>query len=303
MTRDGDREAQRLTPSQAKPKWRVIAVTAGKGGVGKSSISIGLACATAAMKQRVLLVDADLSLANIDVLMGLKTERTLEDVFKGNCELKDIILQGPCGVDILPGASGVSQLSRLSYLDHTGLINACNQLPGDYDFIFIDTPSGISENAAAFLRAAQEVIVVVCNEATSIMDAFALMKIASQAYHIHHFHFLANQVSGPSEGRELYLRLRDLAHDVLDSTLTYLGAVPFDECLREAIKQQRPIEIFDGTAKSAWAFRKVSHALLERSTPADLGYTSPFFLEKLLGISADDTVVSECVSSTREKSS
>lgn len=261
---------------------KIIAITAGKGGVGKTNVSVNLACAVAKLGKRVLLLDADLSLANVDVLLGLKSQRTIEHVIRGECRLQDIIIQGPYGVDIIPGSSGSSLLSHLTYVDHAGVISSFEELHEQYDFMFVDTPAGITDNVAAFLRASQEIIVVVCNEPTSITDAYALMKVMSQDYQIKNYHLLANMVTSLLEGRELYHRLSQVSHDYLDITLDYLGAIPFDDYLRKAVKEQRLLGELYPSSESANAFERVAHELLNWPSQHALEHGAPFFMEKLL---------------------
>lgn len=270
----------------AHQDFKIIAVTAGKGGVGKTNVSVNLACATAKLGKKVLLLDADLSLANVDVLLGLKAQYNIEHVIRGECKLTDIIIQGPYGVDIIPGSSGSSLLTHLSYVDHAGLINAFDELHQHYDFMFVDTPAGITDNVAAFLRASQEIIIVVCNEPTSITDAYALMKVMSQEYQIRHFHLLANMVHNLIEGRDLYHRLSQVTNDYLDITLDYIGAIPFDNYLRQAVKEQRSIYEMFPSAESSVAFKKLASELVNWPAHVALEHSSPFFMEKLLDKSA-----------------
>ena len=159
---------------------RVLAVTSGKGGVGKSTISINLAAALALRGDRVVLLDADLGLANIDVLLGLKAKQTLQDVLEGTCELQDILLTGPAGIRIVPAASGVQHMSELSNAERAGLIQAFSALDFESDWLIIDTAAGIAANTLQFCEAAQEVLVVVCDDPASLTDAYATIKVLNR---------------------------------------------------------------------------------------------------------------------------
>lgn len=276
---------EQSTHSSRKPKQkslRVIAVTAGKGGVGKTNVSANLSIALAKTNHNVLLLDADLSLANVDVLLGLQADKNIEHVIRGECQLKDIVMTGPQNIKVVPGASGASILTHLSHIDLAGFIHAFDEIYENFDTMIVDTPSGISENVASFLRASQDIIVVVCNEPTSITDAYALMKVMSQEYGIRNFHLLANMVHTLSEGRELYNRLSQVTNDYLDVSLDYMGAIPFDEHLRRAVKQQRSVYELFPNCEAANAFSNVAKHIDDWPCSHTVANSSPFFMEKLL---------------------
>jgi len=174
---------------------QVIAVTGGKGGVGKTNVSVNLALALADLGRRVMLMDADLGLANVDVLLGLSAKRTLEDVISGECELRDVLLQGPGGIRIVPAASGIQSMVQLSPMQHAGLIQAFSDISDNLDVLIIDTAAGIGDGVVSFVRAAQEVLVVVCDEPTSITDAYALIKLLNRDHGMNRFRVLANMAT------------------------------------------------------------------------------------------------------------
>lgn len=260
----------------------VIAVSAGKGGVGKSNVSVNLAVALAKNGKKVLLLDADLGLANIDIMLGLHTKYNLSHVTQGICHLSEIMLSGPHDIRVIPAASGTEYMTQLSPAEHAGIIDAFNELTDDFDYMIIDTAAGISDTVLSFTRSSQEIIVVVCDEPTSLTDAYALIKVMSKRYEWSHFHILANMVRSMREGRELFHKLYRVAEQFLDVSLEYLGAIPFDEHVHEAVKKQKAVlDIFPGTPASqaflnlakeveAWPFRRV------------LGGNTSFFLERLV---------------------
>ena len=145
---------------------QVIAVSGGKGGVGKSNVSVNLGIALAQMGRRVVLLDADLGLANIDVLLGITANRNIQDVIAGDCDLRDVLVNGPGGIKIVPASSGTQRMTQLSTLEHAGLINAFSELGDQIDVLIVDTAAGISESVVSFLRASQELLLVVCDEPT-----------------------------------------------------------------------------------------------------------------------------------------
>ncbi len=161
---------------------QVVAVTGGKGGIGKTGISINLSVCLAGLGRRVALLDADLWLANIDVLLGLKPKHNLEDVLSGQYQLSDIMLPGPAGISIIPASSGIQRMTMLSSREHAGLIHAFSDIGDKIDVLVIDTAAGISDSVVSFVRAAQEILVVVCDEPSSITDAYALIKLLNKEY-------------------------------------------------------------------------------------------------------------------------
>ncbi|HSB95554.1 MAG TPA: P-loop NTPase, partial [Spongiibacteraceae bacterium] len=186
---------------------QVIAVTGGKGGVGKTSVSVNLSVALAQMGRRVALLDADLGLANVDIMLGLNAKHNLEDVLAGTYSLLDIMLQGPGGIRIIPASSGTQHMSQLSALEHAGLIHAFSEISEQIDVLIIDTAAGISDSVISFVRAAQEVLVVVCDEPSSITDAYALMKLLNRDYGVSRFRVLANMTRTAQEGQNLFNKL------------------------------------------------------------------------------------------------
>ncbi|MEF1212708.1 AAA family ATPase, partial [Vibrio alginolyticus] len=177
MIHDQASGLRRLTqPSLTK----VIAVTGGKGGVGKSNVTLGLAICMARQGKKVMVLDADLGLANVDVMLGIRAKRNLGHVLAGECELKDAIVEGPYGIKIIPATSGTQSMTELSHAQHAGLIRAFGSLEDEMDVLLIDTAAGISDMVISFSRAAQDVVVVVCDEPTSITDAYALIKLLSK---------------------------------------------------------------------------------------------------------------------------
>ncbi|MBA2657865.1 MAG: MinD/ParA family protein [Tatlockia sp.] len=261
---------------------KVIAVTAGKGGVGKSNVSVNLAVALAQMNKSVLLMDADLGLANIDIMLGLHAQYNLSHVVQGLCSLTDIILQGPHGVKVIPAASGMEYMTQLSPTAHAGIIDAFNELTDDLDYMIIDTAAGISDTVLSFVRSSQELIVIVCDEPTSLTDAYALIKVMSKRYEWSHFHILANMVNTETEGFALFNKLYSVCEHFLDVRLDYLGAIPFDLRVHEAIKKQESLVIAYPNAKASKAFMQIAETVDDWPYKPSLGGNTSFFLERLV---------------------
>jgi flagellar biosynthesis protein FlhG len=267
--------------SQMRPV-QVIAVSGGKGGVGKSNISVNLSIALAELRRRVVLLDADLGLANVDVLLGIKATHTLADVLAGTHSLREVLVTGPGGVKIVPASSGVQRMAELSPAEHAGLINAFNELSDQVDILVIDTAAGISDTVISFVRAANEVIVVVCDEPSSITDAYALIKLLNKEYGMMRFRVVANMTRTAQEGQNMFNKLNAVCERFLDVTLQFVGQVPFDENVRSAVQKQKALLEFAPTSKAAVAIRALAQAVDKWPLPSSPTGRLEFFVERLL---------------------
>ncbi|MAZ88217.1 MAG: cobyrinic acid a,c-diamide synthase [Cellvibrionaceae bacterium] len=261
---------------------QVIAVTGGKGGVGKSNISVNLSIALAEMRRRVVLMDADLGLANIDVLLGLKAEKNLADVLSGDVSLSDVMVTGPAGVKVVPASSGVQQMAALGPQEHAALINAFSDLSQQLDVLVVDTAAGISDTVVSFVRASQEVIVVVCDEPSSITDAYALIKLLNKEHDMFRFRVIANMTRSTQEGQGLFNKLNMVCERFLDVSLQYVGNVPFDENVRKAVQKQKPVLQFAPNCKASSAIRKIAEQVDQWPLPSSARGHLEFFVERLL---------------------
>ncbi len=261
---------------------KVIAVTGGKGGVGKSNISVNLAVALSQLGHKVMLLDADLGLANVDIMLGLQTKQNLADVLNGDCELRDIILQGPYGLQIVPASSGTKSMAELSSMQHAGIIQAFSEIGHNIDFLIIDTAAGITDMVVNFIQAAQEVLAVVCDEPTSITDVYALMKVLNKQHKIVRFHVLANMVKTSQEGRELFATLSAVCNRFLDVTLNYLGSIPFDDNVRLSVKKQKSLLEAFPRSPAAVAIKSLAKKVQRWPMPTDASGNIEFFMERLV---------------------
>ena len=272
--------SERSSPAQAV---KVIAVASGKGGVGKTNVSVNLATVQALRGRRVGLFDADLGLANVDVLLGLSVRRNLSHVLDGSCELKDILLKGPGGMLIVPASSGVARMSDLSVAECAGLIQAFSDLGSELDLLIVDTAAGISHSVTMFARAAHHALVVVCDEPASITDAYALIKVLVRDHGLHQAHVLANMVRSPAEGQALYQKIARVTDRYLDVSLNYAGHIPHDDFLRKALQRQQPVVTVYPEARSTTAFKKLADAADKWTVPSGPSGRLEFFLEQALG--------------------
>jgi len=261
---------------------RVIAVTSGKGGVGKTNVSVNLGLSLTAMGKDVMLLDADLGLANIDVMLGLHPQYDLSHVLSGERGLEEVICTGPDGLRIVPAASGIQQMAELSTVQHAGVISAFSEISVSPDVLLIDTAAGISDNVVTFSRAAQEVVVVVCDEPASITDAYALIKLLNREYGIYRFRILTNRVQSVQDGRSLYNKILKVTDRYLDAALDFMGVVPEDEYLRKAVQRQRAVVEAYPRSRSALAFKKLASKADSWPVPASAGGQLEFFVERLI---------------------
>ena len=263
---------------------QVIAVSGGKGGVGKSNVSVNLGIALAQMGRRVVLLDADLGLANIDVLLGITANRNIQDVIAGECDLRDVLVNGPGGIKIVPASSGTQRMTQLSNLEHAGLINAFSELGDQIDVLIVDTAAGISESVVSFLRASQELLLVVCDEPTSITDAYARIKVMNRDYGTNRFRILANQVRNEQEGRHLFEKLTRVTERFLDVALQYVGMVPYDEAVKKAVQRQRAVLDAYPRAKASLAIKSLAEKVDSWPLPSSPRGHLEFFVERLVEV-------------------
>ncbi len=261
---------------------KVIAVTSGKGGVGKTNVSVNLAVALAQRGRSTLLLDADLGLANVDVLLGLQPTANLAAVMSGERDLEEVIVDGPAGVRIIPSASGVSTMVNMGARDQGGLISAFAGLPFGVDVMVVDTAAGIDGVVMGFCQAAHEVLVVVCDEPASITDAYAVIKVLSRERGIRRFQVLCNRVQDTSQGAALFRKLFAVCERFLDVSLQHCGNVPEDATLGRAVRLQRAVVDGFPSSPSARAFKELAGRADKWSVPAMPSGQPAFFLERSL---------------------
>lgn len=275
-------QASGLRKMQQNSQIKVIAVSGGKGGVGKTNVSLNTSIALAQQGKRVLVLDADLGLANVDVMLGLRVKRNLSHVLSGECELDDIIIEGPAGINIIPATSGTQSMVDLTPSEHAGLIRAFSDMNTKFDILIVDTAAGISDMVLSFARAAQDVLLVVCDEPTSITDCYALMKLLSRDHDVFKFKVVANMVRSPKEGQQLFAKLSKVSERFLDVALELVAVVPFDENIRKSVRKQQAIVEAFPDSPAAKAFKLLAGKITKWPVPHHPSGHLEFFIEQLL---------------------
>lgn len=251
-----------------RPVARVITVTSGKGGVGKSNTAINLAIQFRKMGQRVIILDADFGLANIEIMFGTVPKHNLCDLIYQGKNIKDIITWGPMEVGFISGGSGIAGLSNLSREYLVYIIQNLAELDAIADVIIVDTGAGISDAVLEFLVASGEIILVTTPEPTSITDSYSLLKaltrhprfVAEQSQ----IKVMANKVDSQNEGQTLFTKLNAVVSRYLKLPISYLGAVPQDSQLSKAVMQQMPVSMQSPQAKSALAYEAIAATLMNK---------------------------------------
>lgn len=261
---------------------RVFSVTSGKGGVGKTAVTANTAVTLAKNNKSVLILDADLGLANIDVVFGLSPQYNLNHFFSGQQELEDILIEGPFGIKILPAGSGIQNFTRLDGHQKMRLLDGLDSLNDSFDIVLIDTEAGISENVTYFNTAAQDILVVTTPEPTAITDAYALMKLLSTQYHERHFNLIVNQVKSDEEALDVYKKLTMVANRYLDISIDYYGSIPADVQMIDAIRKQKVIVDISPSSPVSAAFSVLANRILSEEPPSEPKGSLQFFWKKLL---------------------
>ncbi|HDL90585.1 MAG TPA: MinD/ParA family protein [Thermodesulforhabdus norvegica] len=270
----GDKEAQ----------IRVISVTSGKGGVGKSNVVINLGVALDKLGKKVLILDADLGLANVDVLLGLTPEYNISHVIRGEKSLSDIIVSGPGNIKIMPASSGVQELTQLTNDQKVMLLDMLESMPINFDVLLIDTGAGISDMVLYFNMVAHEKIVVFTQEPTSLTDGYALIKVLYQKHGERFFRVLINNIETEKQAKTIFSQISKVADHFLDGiSLDFLGSIPRDTSVPKAVMQQKPLLLAFPDSPASKAFLNIAKRLLKTPLPGQQG-TIRLFWQRLLNV-------------------
>ena len=234
-----------------KKHVKTLAVASGKGGVGKTNLVVNLAVAANRLGKKVIVLDADLGLSNVDVLLQLAPKYNIQHVLSGQKTLAEIMVDGPHGIKILPASSGVQELTSLDEFQRLKIMEEFDAYTGNFDLLVIDTAAGISENVAFFCIAAEETLIVTSPEPTALTDAYALIKVLFTRYQEREFSVIVNSARSPEEGFDVFKRLLLVTEKFLNVSLNYVGHIPMDANVRKAVRAQKPfIDMFPGSEAS-----------------------------------------------------
>jgi flagellar biosynthesis protein FlhG len=244
---------------------QVIAVSSGKGGVGKTNVVANLAMALTKLGKRVLILDADLG--NLDILLGLVPQHTIEDVLAGTHTLAQIVLKGPGDVFVLPASSGVPRLTALTESQQLVIQDQLAHLTGEMDILLIDTGAGISPSVTFFASSADETVIVVSPEPTSLTDAYALIKVLARQYRERRFKILVNQAKSPREAAEVFGKLDVAVDRFLHVAIELVGAIPHDDYVHMAVMRQKAVFELFPDAPASQAFRTLAQQIVQWPKP------------------------------------
>ena len=269
-------------PAPAKGRPRLVAVTSGKGGVGKSSIAVNLGLTLARYGRQVCILDADTGLANVNILLGLRPGRSLEHVLAGECPIEDIMLEAAHGLKVIPGANGISECVNLDPVRQQRLVAELGRIEGDFDYLLLDTAAGISETTLDFLSAAHQVLLVITPEPTSLTDGFSLLKLALRRHPVA-CEVVVNMAANFNEARTVFQRFHGAVAKYLDEDVNFLGFIQRDESMRTAVSLQHPVSLFPETDPSSRPFQRLADALEEKAPPERDGRSfSRFWFRRFL---------------------
>jgi flagellar biosynthesis protein FlhG len=275
---------EHIAPESTAPTGatvRVVAVASGKGGVGKTNVTANLAVALAQRGSRVWVLDADLGLANLDMIYGMRPARTLEEVLRGERRLADVVAEGPAGVRLVPAASGVAELTALTAGQQLRVLEEVDALEGELDVLLIDVAAGISSNVLYFAAAATETLIVTTPEPTAIADAYALVKVLATRWGRRTFPVLVNMASSAADAAAAFERLASVASQFLAVRLESLGWVPTDDAVPRAVRARTPVVLASPDAPASRAIAGVAGRIAVTARAETTGGLQ-FFFRRLL---------------------
>ena len=275
------------TSEEQNKKVKIISVTSGKGGVGKTSIVGNLAYAMSSLGKKVLVLDADLGLGNMDVIVGITPKFNLLHVFMGVKKIEEVIIEGPGGILLLPSVSGVEELTNISDEQKLHMLSEFERLDLDIDILLVDTGTGISSNVIYFNTASQHILVIATPDPASITDAYALIKVLSLKYYEKKFNLLVNFASSESEANNVYETISKATEEFLHVSVNYLGFIPRDLNFIISAKKQQLLTEFNPESEASLSIKSLADKINDLSEVSIPKGNIQFFWNRIVnGISA-----------------
>lgn len=262
---------------------RTLSITSGKGGVGKTTMTVNLALTLAELGKKVLILDGDIGLANVDIFLGIRPQKTLDDFFKHGVPLEEIIVKVQKNIHVIPSASGLTNLQEIDVYKRKMLMDEVSMLENTYDYLLVDTASGIDENVQYLNSTVQDVLLVVTPEPASMADAYALMKLLHQKKKVCRFSLVANKVLGEKEARDIYKRIDSVAGRFLNVKLGYAGYVPLDPKLRQG-GDVKGLAMARPSAASSIALKRIADSIIGDQEVGEINGSLQFFWNQLLNV-------------------
>ena len=266
--RDQAAELRRLVAKQ-EPSSRIIAVTSGKGGVGKTNIAVNLALALCQLNQRVVLIDVDLGLANVDIVLGISPKYNLGHVMQGEKTLREIIVDGPLGLKIISGGSGITELANLSGWRLEAFVASFEQLNEEFDFVILDTGAGVHRSVISFVLAATDVLVVTTPEPTAITDAYGLLKIVHQRAPQAKAKLVVNMAKSPAEAEMVAERLNSVLREFVQWEVDYVGHILTEAQVARAVAEQHPFLLAYPNCRASRSIKRIAGVLAGGNAPSE----------------------------------
>lgn len=260
----------------------VIGIASGKGGVGKTTVSVNLAVALAKRGRRVMLLDADLGMANAQIALGMQAPLNIGHVLRGEKTLSEVIVSTPHGVRLVPGTSGLRDMAALDMTQIAAIIHSFSELDEPLDYLLVDVAAGISPPVLAFMAACQRRFVVLCDQPASIADAYGLIKVMSQEQELDEIALIPNMVESQLEGQQLFQRMNDVSQRFLNQSLRYLGSIESDELVLSALRKYQSVLDFAPGSGGAAGFRRLAQTVDELPPLRNVSGHMQFFMERMM---------------------
>ncbi|MFY9333239.1 MAG: MinD/ParA family protein [Porticoccaceae bacterium] len=265
----------------AKASTQIIGVASGKGGVGKTTVSINLAVKLASLGKKVMIFDADLGLANAQLALGIRAPFNFSHVMSGEKTLSEVIIDGPSGVKLVPGASGIQHMASLTGTETAGIIQAFSEIEDELDYLIVDVAAGLSDAVMAFMSACQYRIVVLKNEPYSIADAYGTIKVMMQQHNLDRILLVPNGVESQKEGERLYTSINSVIQNFLGGQVKYLYSISADDMVVRSIKASQPLVTYAPTSAASRDFTQLAKQVMALDSEVPMSGKIQFFVERV----------------------